>query len=198
MKRLLITEEEKQQILSLYQQSINEISEVESPLTTILNAKKYLSDMGVSVNPSDIVDENNPICVPQTDDKKSNGIIDTIWTWAHSPENKGNLKQKIQELKNAIKTAKEQKNKTNQENQMTGETSSTVQFAPNQPVNEQAGAALITIGSVSLGAPALLIIGGILILILVIALIAKSSKGGKYPCKKNYKNFKRRGIEGLF
>lgn len=199
MKRsLLITEQEKNHILNMHntfksnKYVIEEADEMFNPdmsaqvqasAVTAERAKEELSNLGVDAPIESVVDPNDCGCVPKTGDSEKDGIIARIWDWANNPENRGSLKQTLSSLKDAIKKAKE----TTPE----ATTNST------ETVNEQAGAALITIGGVALGPSALIAIGVILLIIIVVALV---SRGGKRrsSCKRRSKLFKRHGIDGMF
>ena len=82
MKRFLVTEEEKTQIMGLYQQTITEASEVVNPVKVAMDAKKEMESTGINYNVvklDDVVDSNDPTCVPQTDDETNNGTQDIIY-----------------------------------------------------------------------------------------------------------------------
>lgn len=183
MKRFLVTEEEKTQIMGLYQQTITEASEVVNPVKVAMDAKKEMESTGINYNVvklDDVVDSNDPTCVPQTDDETNNGIIARVWDWANNPENRGSLKQTLVSLKNAIFKAKEQvKDDT-------------------QPMNEQAETAIITIAGAALGPSVLIAIGAILLIIIIIAIVSKSGGKRRSSCKRRSKLFKRHGIDGMF
>lgn len=189
MKRFIVTEEEKREIFGLYQQIINEASEVMSSNQIMNDAKKELTNIGVNyevLSPETIVDSDNPTCIPQTDDAEKNNIITRVWQWANNPENRGSLKETLVSLKNAIKNAKDIKDTT--EANMTGNT---------QSMNEQVETALITIGGVALGPSALIAIGVILLFILVLVIVAGNKKNSPM-CKRRRKLFKKHGIDGMF
>ena len=188
MKRFLVTEEEKTQIMGLYQQTITEASEVVNPVKVVMDAKKEMESTGINYNVvklDDVVDSNDPTCVPQTDDETNNGIIARVWDWANNPENRGGLKQTLVSLKNAIFKAKDQvKDETPQDE--------------SQPMNEQVETALITIAGVSLGPSVLIAIGAILLIIIIIAIVSKSGGKRRSSCGRRSKLFKRHGIDGMF
>lgn len=183
MKKFLVTEDEKKQIMGLYQQVITEASEVVNPVKVAMDAKKEMEATGINYNVvklDDVVDSNDPTCIPQTDDETNNGIIARVWDWANNPENRGSLKQTLVSLKNAIFKAKDQvKDET-------------------QPMNEQVETALITIAGVSLGPSVLIAIGAILLIIIIIAIVSKSGGKKRSSCKRRSKLFKRHGIDGMF
>jgi len=197
MKRFLVTEDEKKQIMDLYKQVITEESEVVNPVRVAMDAKKEMETTGINYNVvklDDVVDSNEPTCIPQTDDETNNGIIARVWDWANNPENRGNLKQTLFSLKNAIFKAKDQ---------VKGDTSTTqtttVQVKDEtQPMNEQVETALITIAGVSLGPSVLIAIGAILLIIIIVAIVSKSGGKRRSSCKRRSKLFKRHGIDGMF
>ena len=186
MKRFLVTEDEKRQIISLYQQTINEVSEVVNPVQAMMDAKKELANIGINydvVKPDEVVDANEPTCIPQTADEDKNSKITKIWDWANNPENRGSLKDTLVSLKNAIFKSKDMVKDDGNDT--------------TQPMNEQVETALITIGSVALGPSTLIAIGAILLFIIVMAIVVKSGKR-RSPCKRRSKLFKRHGIDGMF
>ena len=147
-------------------------------LTYLVKLRKMADEVGIEENPEDIVDTENPTCVPKTDDEEKNGIISRIWDWANDPKNRGSLKQTLTSLKDAIFKAKEMESK--------GE------------IKEQVGtAALITIGGVALTPSLLIAIGAILIFIIIIVSIVGSSKN-KTSCGRRRKLVKKFGMDGNF
>ena len=166
-------------VISEQEIPVEEASEVMSQSGDILSkAKSMIQQLGIGDNPEDIVDTDNPTCIPTTGDQEKDGIITRIWEWANNPANRGSLKETLTSLKNAIFKAKEMEQK--------GE------------IKEQAGAAaLITIGGVALTPSLLIGIGVILVAIIVIIIFAGS---GKKPsmCKRRRKLVRKHGIDGNF
>ena len=145
---------------------------------TIDQIQGELDKEGVDVQATEMVDTENPTCMPTTGDQEKDGIISRIWDWANNPANRGSLKQTISSLKNAIFKAKEQ--------------------APEGEVKEQVGAAaLITIGGVALTPSLLIAIGGILLFIIIVALISKGGKK-KSACSRRRKLVRKFGMDGNF
>ena len=163
------------------QANVNETDEFtpqETEGITIDQIQGELDKEGVDVQASELVDTDNPTCIPTTDSEEHNGIISRIWNWANNPANRGSLKQTISSLKNAIFKAKEQ--------------------APEGEVKEQVGAAaLITIGGVALTPSLLIAIGGILLFIIIVALISKGGKK-KSACSRRRKLVRKFGMDGNF
>lgn len=113
-------------------------------------ASNMLSDVGV--DPSQVVDADNPMCVPQTGDVEQDGILTKVWDWAHDPANFGNLKSKLSEIKAAVSKAKQ----------------------PKQEMEEQVGVGVV-IGTVTLGPSVLIAIGALILVIIVVAIVSKTS-----------------------
>jgi hypothetical protein len=166
-------------VISEQEMPVDEASEVMSQTGDILSkAKEMIQQLGVNENPEEIVDTENPTCVPTTGDSEKDGIISRIWDWANDPKNRGSLKQTITSLKDAIFKAKEMESK--------GE------------IKEQVGtAALITIGGVALTPSLLIAIGAILLFIIIIVSIVGSSKN-KTSCGRRRKLVKKFGMDGNF
>ena len=154
------------------------ISEQEEEVTTDVlgKAEEVAKQMDVDVNVSDVVDPENPTCLPTTGDSEKDGIISKIWDWAHDPANRGSLKSTLINLKNAIGKAK----------QMEGKSEMQEQVLP-----------LITIAGVAL-TPSLLIAIGVLLLIVIIIAISSSSKKNKSACGRRRKLVDRYGMDGNF
>jgi len=202
MKRdLLITEQEKRTILNMHSTYKNNkyvieeadetfntdmAAEVQNSAVTSEKAQQVLNNIGVDIQTSEVVDPNDCGCVPKTGDSGKDGIIARIWDWANNPENRGSLKSTLTSLRDAIKKVKD-----------TPDTVTPQEGGETEPVNEQAGVALITIGGVALGPSVLIAIGAILLIIIVVALV---SKGGKKrsSCKRRSKLFRKHGIDGMF
>jgi len=163
------------------QANVNETDEFtpqETEGITIDQIQGELDKEGVDVQATEMVDTENPTCMPTTGDQEKDGIISRIWDWANNPANRGSLKQTISSLKNAIFKAKEQ--------------------APEGEVKEQVGAAaLITIGGVALTPSLLIAIGGILLFIIIVALISKGGKK-KSACSRRRKLVRKFGMDGNF
>lgn len=166
-------------VISEQEVPVDEASEVMSQMGNILSkAKGMIQQLGIGENLEEIVDTDNPVCVPTTGDQENDGIISRIWDWANNPANRGSLKETLTSLKNAIFKAKEMEQK--------GE------------IKEQVGAAaLITIGGIALTPSLLIGIGVILVAIIVIASIAGGGKK-KSACKRRRKLVKRFGMDGNF
>jgi hypothetical protein len=164
------------------QANVNETDEFtpqETEGITIDQIQGELDKEGVDVQASELVDTDNPTCIPTTDSEEHNGIISRIWNWANNPANRGSLKQTISSLKNAIFKAKEQDTESE--------------------VKEQVGtAALITIGGVALTPSLLIAIGGILLFILIVILITGNKKGGSPMCKRRKRLVRKHGMDGNF
>jgi hypothetical protein len=153
------------------------ISEQESTTTDVLGkANEVAKQMDVDVNVSDVVDPENPTCLPTTGDSEKDGIISKIWDWAHNPANKGSLKSTLINLKNAIGKAK----------QMEGKTEMQEQVVP-----------LITIAGVAL-TPSLLIAIGVILLVIIVISISSVGKKNKSACSRRRKLVKKFGMDGNF
>ena len=164
------------------QANVNETDEFtpqETEGITIDQIQGELDKEGVDVQATEMVDTENPTCMPTTGDQEKDGIISRIWDWANNPANRGSLKQTISSLKNAIFKAKEQDTESE--------------------VKEQVGtAALITIGGVALTPSLLIAIGGILLFILIVILITGNKKGGSPMCKRRKRLVRKHGMDGNF
>lgn len=166
-------------VISEQETPVEEASEVMGMSGNVLSsAKEMAQQLGVDEKPEEVIDTENPTCVPTTGDSEKDGIISRIWDWANDPKNRGSLKQTITSLKDAIFKAKEMEEK--------GE------------INEQVGtAALITIGGVALTPSLLIAIGVILLFILIIVSIVGSSKN-KTSCGRRKKLVRKFGMDGNF
>jgi hypothetical protein len=177
MKKIINEELSMMKYLTGYKRGVV-ISEQEEEVTTDVlgKAEEVAKQMDVDVNVSDVVDPENPTCLPTTGDSEKDGIISKIWDWAHDPANRGSLKSTLINLKNAIGKAK----------QMEGKTDMQEQVVP-----------LITIAGVAL-TPSLLIAIGVLLLIVIIIAISSSSKKNKSACGRRRKLVDRYGMDGNF
>jgi len=177
MKKIINEELSMMKYLTGYKRGVV-ISEQEEEVTTDVlgKAEEVAKQMDVDVNVSDVVDPENPTCLPTTGDSEKDGIISKIWDWAHDPANRGSLKSTLINLKNAIGKAK----------QMEGKTDMQEQVLP-----------LITIAGVAL-TPSLLIAIGVLLLIVIIIAISSSSKKNKSACGRRRKLVDRYGMDGNF
>jgi hypothetical protein len=176
MKKIINEELSMMKYLTGYKRGVV-ISEQESTTTDVLGkANEVAKQMDVDVNVSDVVDPENPTCLPTTGDSEKDGIISKIWDWAHDPANRGSLKSTLINLKNAIGKAK----------QMEGKSEMQEQVLP-----------LITIAGVAL-TPSLLIAIGALLLIVIIIAISSSSKKNKSACGRRRKLVDRYGMDGNF
>jgi len=191
MKRLIISESEKMQILNMHKSKTLIINEEANAQTQqMLNLSQSIaSEEGLNITTTEFVDPDNPTCVPQTGDDANDGIIARIWDWANNPENKGSIRQTIKSLKDAIIKAKEK----------TPDTAAQPEQQSTDVVTEQVETALITIGGVALGPSVLIAIGVILLAILLIALVTSAAGGKKRSsCKRRSRKFKKHGIDGMF
>lgn len=177
MKKIINEELSMMKYLTGYKRGVV-ISEQEEEVTTDVlgKAEEVAKQMDVDVNVSDVVDPENPTCLPTTGDSEKDGIISKIWDWAHDPANRGSLKSTLINLKNAIGKAK----------QMEGKSEMQEQVLP-----------LITIAGVAL-TPSLLIAIGVLLLIVIIIAISSSSKKNKSACGRRRKLVDRYGMDGNF
>jgi|694.fasta_scaffold01202_37 hypothetical protein len=177
MKKIINEELSMMKYLTGYKRGVV-ISEQEEEVTTDVlgKAEEVAKQMDVDVNVSDVVDPENPTCLPTTGDSEKDGIISKIWDWAHDPANRGSLKSTLINLKNAIGKAK----------QMEGKSEMQEQVLP-----------LITIAGVAL-TPSLLIAIGALLLIVIIIAISSSSKKNKSACGRRRKLVDRYGMDGNF
>jgi len=166
MKKIINEELSMMKYLTGYKRGVV-ISEQEEEVTTDVlgKAEEVAKQMDVDVNVSDVVDPENPTCLPTTGDSEKDGIISKIWDWAHDPANRGSLKSTLINLKNAIGKAK----------QMEGKSEMQEQVLP-----------LITIAGVAL-TPSLLIAIGAILLIIIIAIIVMKNSGNGSGCRKNLK-----------
>ena len=202
-RRLIINENERSKILNMHETfkrnkyvieeqdetfNADATSSGETSAVMADQAQTVLNNVGVDVPVTSVVDPQDCGCQPQTGDPKHDGIIARIWQWANNPENRGSLKSTLVSLKDAIKKAKD----TPQPETTTGVT------ATEGVVNEQAGAALITIGGVALGPSVLIAIGVLLLVIIAVAIISKAGGRRRSPCKRRSRLFKRHGIDGMF
>jgi hypothetical protein len=176
MKKIINQELSMMKYLTGYKRGIV-ISEQEVPTTDVLGkANEVAKQMDVDVNVSDVVDPENPTCLPTTGDSEKDGIISKIWDWAHNPANKGSLKSTLINLKNAIGKAK----------QMEGKTEMQEQVVP-----------LITIAGVAL-TPSLLIAIGVILLVIIVISISSGGKKNKSACSRRRKLVKKFGMDGNF
>jgi hypothetical protein len=177
MKKIINEELSMMKYLTGYKRGVV-ISEQEEEVTTDVlgKAEEVAKQMDVDVNVSDVVDPENPTCLPTTGYSEKDGIISKIWDWAHDPANRGSLKSTLINLKNAIGKAK----------QMEGKSEMQEQVLP-----------LITIAGVAL-TPSLLIAIGALLLIVIIIAISSSSKKNKSACGRRRKLVDRYGMDGNF
>jgi hypothetical protein len=177
MKKIINEELSMMKYLTGYKRGVV-ISEQEEEVTTDVlgKAEEVAKQMDVDVNVSDVVDPENPTCLPTTGDSEKDGIISKIWDWAHDPANRGSLKSTLINLKNAIGKAK----------QMEGKSEMQEQVLP-----------LITIAGVAL-TPSLLIAIGVFLLIVIIIAISSSSKKNKSACGRRRKLVDRYGMDGNF
>ena len=176
MKKLINEELSMMKYLTGYKRGVVISEQEEVPTTDVIGkAEEVAKQMDVDVNVSDVVDPDNPTCLPTTGDSEKDGIISKIWDWAHNPANRGSLKTTLINLKNAIGKAK----------QMEGKTEMQEQVVP-----------LITIAGVAL-TPSLLIAIGAFILVIIIVSIVSSSKN-KTSCGRRRKLVKKFGMDGNF
>jgi hypothetical protein len=176
MKKIINEELSMMKYLTGYKRGVV-ISEQESTTTDVLGkANEVAKQMDVDVNVSDVVDPENPTCLPTTGDSEKDGIISKIWDWAHNPANKGSLKSTLINLKNAIGKAK----------QMEGKTEMQEQVVP-----------LITIAGVAL-TPSLLIAIGVILLVIIVISISSGGKKNKSACSRRRKLVKKFGMDGNF
>lgn len=177
MKKIINEELSMMKYLTGYKRGVVISEQEEVPTTNVIDkAEEVAKQMDVDVNVSDVVDPENPTCLPTTGDSEKDGIISKIWDWAHDPANRGSLKSTLINLKNAIGKAK----------QMEGKTEMQEQVVP-----------LITIAGVALTPSLLIAIGVFLVVIIVIAI---SSKGGKNKsaCSRRAKLVRKFGMDGNF
>jgi len=169
MKKFIITESEKSNILNLYGR-LNESEDMEL-------IQNELTDSGVSIPVGDIVDPTEPLCTaPQTGNPEEDGILSKVWDWAQtqSVETLQDIKSKI---KDSISKAKE--------------------LIKSKKVNEQV-APLLVIGGVGITASTLVAIGALLLFIIIISIIVKTTKRNSSPCKRRRKLVRRYGMDGNF
>lgn len=177
MKKIINEELSMMKYLTGYKRGVVISEQGEEVTTDVLGkAEEVAKQMDVDVNVSDVVDPENPTCLPTTGDSEKDGIISKIWDWAHDPANRGSLKSTLINLKNAIGKAK----------QMEGKSEMQEQVLP-----------LITIAGVAL-TPSLLIAIGVLLLIVIIIAISSSSKKNKSACGRRRKLVDRYGMDGNF
>jgi hypothetical protein len=178
MKKIINEELSMMKYLTGYKRGVVISEQEEEEVTTDVlgKAEEVAKQMDVDVNVSDVVDPENPTCLPTTGDSEKDGIISKIWDWAHDPANRGSLKSTLINLKNAIGKAK----------QMEGKSEMQEQVLP-----------LITIAGVAL-TPSLLIAIGVFLLIVIIIAISSSSKKNKSACGRRRKLVDRYGMDGNF
>ena len=177
MKKIINEELSMMKYLTGYKRGVVISEQEEVPTTDVLGkADEVAKQMDIDVNVSDVVDPENPTCLPTTGDSEKDGIISRIWDWAHNPANRGSLKSTLINLKNAIGKAK----------QMEGKGEMQEQVAP-----------LITIAGVAL-TPSLLIGIGVLLLVIIIIVISSSGKKNKSACSRRNKLVRKFGMDGNF
>lgn len=169
MGKFIITESEKNTIRGMYG-ILKESEEMEI-------IQNELDNNGVSVSVEDIVDPTEPLCTaPQTGNPEEDGILSKIWDWAQS-QSVETLQDIKSQLKDAISKAKESINGKRMDEQV---------------------APLLVIGGVSLTASMLVAVGAILLFIIIVSIIVKSTKRNMSPCKRRRKLVKRFGMDGNF
>jgi hypothetical protein len=148
------------------------VSEAMDSSQTKSKIQNELMSAGLDINPTEFLDTEEPECtLPQTGNPEEDTILSKVWNWAQS-QDIGTLTQMKTNLINAIKGVK------------------------NKTVSEQV-TPLIVIGGIGIGASTLVAIGAILLFIIVIAIISKSS-GRKSSCQRRRKLVKRFGMDGNF
>lgn len=169
MGKFIITESEKMNIKGMYG-LLRESEEMELIQTELENN-------GVSVPVGEIVDPTEPLCTaPQTGNPEEDTILSKVWEWAQSQS-----VESLQDMKSRIKES----------------ISKAKQLLKGKRVDEQV-APLLVIGGVSITASMLIAVGAILLFIIIISIIVKSSKRHRSPCKRRRKLVKRFGMDGNF
>ena len=168
MGKFIITESEKNNIRLQYG-IIKESDEIDL-------IKTELFDSGVSIPVEKMIDSTEPLCTsPETGDPMEDSVLSKVWEWAQSQsvETLKDMKSKIRESINVAKT-----------------------LIKNKRVDEQSAPILI-IGGIGLSASMLIAVGALLIFIVAVAIVSRSSKR-KSPCQRRRKLTKRYGIDGNF
>lgn len=133
---------------------ITEDQEVASQAADLSKVESLAKLEGVNVDVKKYLDKTNPICEPpKTGNEEHNNILKKIWDWGHDPANRGNLKDTLKKVKEALVAARKNNKKE---------------------VSEQLGAGLVIAG-VTLTPSLLIAIGIFIIVIIIICSIPKKS-----------------------
>jgi hypothetical protein len=122
--------------------------------------KNEMGNLGYSnVKLADYVDTDNPVCTPQTDNPEHNSILEKVANWASSQTDVNVLKNEVKNLIAKMKSI------------------------TNKPVAEQVGATAASTGLVIGGSitisPVILGVIGVLILVILVASIARLVSGSR-------------------